>query len=92
MKKDMNIKVDEKNEYFSIRMIQKKKIKNYSLFRSEVNKLKTLEHKNVIKVHEVWETLQAVYIIQELFEGGNLFENLVQKKFLSEDISKFCVK
>jgi serine/threonine protein kinase len=32
-----------------------------------------MEHKNILKIIEVYESSSAIYIISELLEGGTLF-------------------
>ena len=39
-----------------------------------------MEHQNILKITEVYESTSAIYIISELLEGGTLFERINQQR------------
>jgi calcium-dependent protein kinase len=49
----------------AIKLIKREKIKNFQRFINEVNALKTLDHPNVIKLFEIYEDEENVYLVQE---------------------------
>ena len=69
---------------WAIKEIQRTKIKWYERFINEVTAMKTLDHPNIIKLFEIYESEEAVYLVQELCTGGELFEWIVQDKYMSE--------
>ena len=71
----------------AIKAIERSKIKNFQRFYNEVNALKTLDHPHIIKLFEVYEDETNVYLVQELCEGGELFDFIVEQEFLTEDIA-----
>ena len=71
----------------AIKAIERAKIKNFQRFYNEVNALKTLDHPHIIKLFEVYEDETNVYLVQELCEGGELFDFIVEQEFLTEDIA-----
>ena len=50
----------------AVKVIERKKIKNFKRFYNEVNALKTLDHPNIIKIFEIYEDETHVYLVQEL--------------------------
>ena len=46
--------------------------------------MRTLDHPNVIRLFEIYEEKDAVYLVQELCTGGELFERIVENKYMSE--------
>ncbi|KAG8318760.1 Death-associated protein kinase 1 [Homalodisca vitripennis] len=50
----------------------------------EINTLKKLDHPNIIRLHEVFDTGQTVILLLELVCGGELFDFVVEHKQLSE--------
>jgi len=46
--------------------------------------LKCLDHPNIIKLYEVYECENAIYLVQELCDGGELFDYVVAKGTLDE--------
>lgn len=71
----------------AIKVIEKAKIKNIQRFHNEVNALKTLDHPHIIKLFEIYKDEDNVYLVQELCSGGELFDFIVEKEFLTEDIA-----
>lgn len=53
--------------------------------RSEIKFLAKLDHPNICKLHEVFETSLCVYLVMELLEGGELFDRLKRVKRFPED-------
>ena len=50
----------------AIKRIPRDKIRNYQRFLNEINALKMLDHPNVIKLFEIYEDEDDVYLVQEL--------------------------
>lgn len=46
--------------------------------------LKNLDHPNIIKLYETWETSRICFLITELCSGGELFYHITKSKFLTE--------
>lgn len=51
---------------------------------NEVKILKDITHENVVRMHDVVETSQAVYIVMEYCQGGDLAQYVKTKKQLDE--------
>ena len=43
---------------------------------SEVTLLRKLEHENIIKLHEVYESQKNIHLVLEYLHGGELFERI----------------
>lgn len=50
----------------------------------EIIIMKLLNHPNVLRLYDVWETSKSLYLILEYVEGGELFDLLVEKGPLLE--------
>ena len=72
------------NEVVAIKRISREKIRNYQRFLNEINALKTLDHPNVIKLFEIYEDDEFVYLVMEYLSGGELFEYIVDQEYLDE--------
>ena len=76
------------NKKVAIKIMEKSKIAekdDLERIIREMNMVTEFNHKNVIKVYEMFETKSSFLIIMEYCEGGELFDYIVQKKRLSED-------
>ncbi|GAA5881260.1 hypothetical protein JCM3774_002867 [Rhodotorula dairenensis] len=51
----------------------------------EIVIMKLIEHPNVLRLLDVWETGSELYLIMEYVEGGELFDYLVRRKRLHAD-------
>lgn len=54
------------------------------IFIEEVEILKTLDHPNIVRIIDFYNTTDAYYIITEYCSGGELFEKIQQLKEFSE--------
>jgi calcium-dependent protein kinase len=68
----------------AVKVIARKKIKNWDRFTTEVKILQTLDHPNIIKLYEYFEDPTNVYLITEMCSGGELFDKIVEKEFFDE--------
>ncbi|KAI5951604.1 GIN4 [Candida jiufengensis] len=50
----------------------------------EIIIMKLLNHPNVLRLYDVWETSKALYLVLEYVEGGELFDLLVERGPLEE--------
>lgn len=68
----------------AVKAMQKGRIQDYDSFKNEIAILKCLDHPNIIKLHETWETERICFLVTEVCEGGELFYHITKKKFLTE--------
>lgn len=68
-------------------MLSKSKIKKNSLsdIVREIEIVKDLDHPNIVKMFESYEDSKYLYIVTELIQGGELFDELIRRKRFSEE-------
>ena len=59
------------------------KTKGWQSISNEISILRVLEHRNILKLQSVYESKSAIYLVTELFEGGNLLERINCSRGLS---------
>ena len=68
--------------------LSKLNIKNLEKFRREIEILKKMDHPNIIKLYEVYESERSLYLVMEECKGGEIFDRIIQhiqeKKMYSE--------
>eukprot|EP01017_Pseudomicrothorax_dubius_P037117 TRINITY_DN539_c0_g1_i11.p1 TRINITY_DN539_c0_g1~~TRINITY_DN539_c0_g1_i11.p1 ORF type:complete len:472 (-),score=153.12 TRINITY_DN539_c0_g1_i11:130-1545(-) len=73
------------NERRAIKVITKDKLSDPESFINETAILKTMDHPNIIKLFEIYETPRLFYLVTEVCEGGELFYYIKKMKSVTED-------
>jgi len=81
-------------KFFAAKIISKKRLKakELALLGKEVKILKMLNHPNINKMIQTFDTKNHLYIVLELLEGENLFENIVRRRVYTEQDAANVVK
>ena len=59
--------------------LSKLDIKNLQKFLKEIEILKKLDHPNIIKLYEVFESERSLYLIMEECKGGEIFDKIIER-------------
>jgi len=66
----------------AIKVITKEKLREtkvyLDLMKNELECLEALEHPHIVRVYELLEDNQNIYVVLELIEGGNLLETITK--------------
>jgi serine/threonine protein kinase len=75
------------NKEVAIKIIDKTNFDHrlYKLFDGEIKILKTINHPNIVKFYDFYETDKNIYIIMQYIKGGTLKEYLNKYKIISEN-------
>ena len=73
----LQVKNKTTGNLYACKEIQKKKMSDLEGFKHEINILIKLDHPNIIKLYEIYETEDYFYLIMELCSGGELFERII---------------
>ncbi|KAI9143303.1 kinase-like domain-containing protein, partial [Paraphysoderma sedebokerense] len=71
----------------AIKVIEKSNIqsaKQVARIQREIRFLKLLHHPHIVKVYEVYETPEQIFIVMEYVKGGELFDYIVTHKRVKE--------
>ena len=78
---------------YACKKMSKKKIKSKTQFKTEINLLRATDHPNIIKLYDIYEDTDYIYLIMEECNGGEFFDRLAkrakEKKMYTE---KECAK
>ena len=73
----LEIKNKDTGAFFACKELPKKNVSDYEGLMREVNLMIKLDHPNIIKLYEVYETDTYLYLVMELCTGGELFDRIV---------------
>ncbi|PWN44207.1 Pkinase-domain-containing protein [Ceraceosorus guamensis] len=78
----------------ALKIIAKKPLKENSekMLQEEIHILGKVEHPHVIKMWDLYETKEGVFIVTDLCRGGELFDRLVEKVFYNELDARHIVR
>ena len=75
-------------EKVAIKIMDKEQIMSDELNKervlNEISILKIVRHNNIVKLYEVMETPQKIYLVMEYCDSGDMFDYIVAKQHLSE--------
>lgn len=71
------------NTRVAIKEIKKKKISSteMEMLRNEMEVLKVCKHPNIVRLYDVFEDRQKIYIVMDLIGGPDLYVYLKERKF-----------
>jgi calcium-dependent protein kinase len=75
-----------------VKIVHKSEEHEHNLTENSIDLLLSLDHPNIVKIHEILEDEKHLYIIQDYCEGGELFSYIVNKNLLSENLVKVVIK
>ena len=80
------------NKRYAIKVIHKLKIRDFEMFKNEFSTLSKVDHPNIIKIHEIWEWEKMLFIVTDFYQGGELFDYVLERNYLNETDAKTIVK
>jgi len=76
---------DHTGKLYAIKVIDKKALKGKEdSLENEIKVLRRLDHPNVVKLLEAYESKHSVYLVMQLVTGGELFDRIVEKGSYTE--------
>lgn len=76
----------ETGDSFAIKIITKNKMEEFDrkCLEEEITILKDLRHERIIRLYDVFDENEYIYLVTEKVMGGELFQRLVQKSNYTE--------
>jgi calcium-dependent protein kinase len=68
----------------AVKIIQKNRVVEFDAFKHEVEILRFLDHPNIVKLLECFETERLCFLVLEFCEGGELLQMIAKEKNFSE--------
>jgi len=70
----------------AIKIIEKRNLSPQELdtLNEEVEILQKIDHRHIVKLYDIYETKDHLYMVMEILKGGELFDSIVQRGTYSE--------
>lgn len=70
----------------AVKIMRKNKIQksDWTRLKYEIDILKNLDHPNILRLYEVFEDKQCIYLVTEICDGGELFDEIVARNRFEE--------
>ena len=88
------VKHKQLSKYFAMKTIKKNpnKKKELEILNNEIKILKSLDHPNILKINDFYETNTEYNLITEFCQEGELYKEIKSKAPFSEGISAYYMK
>lgn len=82
------------NKKYAIKIIEKTRLtpEDEEAVLDEVDVLKSLHHPNIIRLYNVFNESDAIFLVTELVSGGELFDRIVKKTNYTEREARDTIK
>eukprot|EP01038_Epipyxis_sp_PR26KG_P015333 gene15333-20663_t len=85
------------NQEFACKVIDKRQVEMkfsglLDQFFVEIKVLQSLNHPNIIRLEDTFESPDRIYMVMEVMKGGELFDYVVEKGTLSEEEASLLVR
>ena len=77
--KVFQVKNKSTNKLYACKKLSKLNIKNLGKFQNEIEVLMKMDHPNIVKLYEVFESQNSLYLIMEECYGGELFDRILHR-------------
>jgi len=78
---------------YAVKIVEKTMLQeDIKLLRREIEIMKQVDHLNILKLIEIYENDDSVFIVMELVDGSELFDRIVDKGYYSEKSTVHVVK
>ena len=77
--KVLQVRNKKTNKLYACKKLSKLNIHNLDRFEKEIEILKKLDHPNIVKLYEVFESENSLYLIMEECNGGELFDRILNR-------------
>jgi len=81
----VKVGIDRKTkEKVAVKMVNKSLVEKEETLANEIDILGSIDHPNVVNMHAIFDTEDILFIVMELMEGGELYEEIVKRKTFTE--------
>eukprot|EP01127_Copromyxa_protea_P003314 TRINITY_DN13145_c0_g1_i1.p1 TRINITY_DN13145_c0_g1~~TRINITY_DN13145_c0_g1_i1.p1 ORF type:complete len:305 (-),score=84.33 TRINITY_DN13145_c0_g1_i1:49-963(-) len=82
----------ETGERVAIKVVNKELVEREETLNNEIDILSSVDHPNIVRMQAIFDTPEHLFIVMELMEGGELYEEIIQRSVFSEKEAAVIVR
>jgi len=89
----VKVGVDKKTgERVAIKVVNKELVEREETLNNEIEILSKVDHPNIVRMHAIFDTPEHLFIVMDLMDGGELYEEIIQRSVFSEQEAAVIIK
>jgi calcium/calmodulin-dependent protein kinase I len=82
----------ESRERVAIKLINKELVEREETLDNEIDILRSIDHPNVVSMRAIFDTDDILFIVMDLMEGGELYNEIVKRKAFTEADASYIMR
>jgi serine/threonine protein kinase len=83
--------IKKTGEPVAVKFVNKKLVEREDNLKTETSLLQLVDHPNIVKLLDICDTKDTLFIIMELMEGGELYDEIVKRKHFTEKDASYIM-
>eukprot|EP01129_Flabellula_baltica_P011450 TRINITY_DN5016_c0_g1_i1.p2 TRINITY_DN5016_c0_g1~~TRINITY_DN5016_c0_g1_i1.p2 ORF type:complete len:300 (-),score=78.75 TRINITY_DN5016_c0_g1_i1:1055-1930(-) len=79
-------------EKVAIKLINKDLVEREETLENEIEILRSIDHPNVVSMRAIFDSEDTLFIVMDLMEGGELYEEIVKRKMFTEADASYIMR
>jgi len=79
-------------EKVAIKCVDKSKVEREETLQNEIDILSKIDHEGVVKMYHIFDAEETLFIVMELMEGGELYDEIIKRNLFSEKEASLILK
>jgi calcium/calmodulin-dependent protein kinase I len=79
-------------EKVAIKCVDKSKVEREETLQNEIDILSKIDHDGVVRMHHIFDAEETLFIVMELMEGGELYDEIIKRSLFSEKEASLILK
>jgi len=79
-------------EKVAIKCVDKSKVEREETLQNEIDILSKIDHDGVVRMYNIFDADETLFIVMELMEGGELYDEIIKRNLFSEKEASAILK
>jgi len=84
--------IKKTGEKVAIKCVDKSKVEREETLQNEIDILSKIDHDGVVRMYHIFDAEETLFIVMEIMEGGELYEEIIKRSLFSESEASQILK